>query len=113
MASLADTKQALEGAWSIARRDPDAMSRFDLTVDGFWASFFAAVVAAPGYLLLLVDQYSAQGFGANLGEVALIELWRLRPLIDVHARDRVAQGDVHLVLETGIRLDGIELDRLS
>ena len=45
MPSMADTKRALEGAWLIARRDPGAMSRFDLTVEGFWASFFAAVVA--------------------------------------------------------------------
>lgn len=86
MPGLAETKRGLEGAWAIARRDPDAMSRFDLTVEGFWASFFAAVVAAPGYLLLLVDQYSTQGLGAHLGEVAFIELlaygvgWAIFPL---------------------------------
>ncbi len=74
MPGIADTQRALEGAWGIARRDPDAMDRFDLTVDGFWGSFFAAVVAAPGYLLLLADQYSRQGLGPEIGEAALIEL---------------------------------------
>jgi len=74
MPGLDEIKRALEGAWLIARRDPDAMSRFDLTVDGFWASFFAAVVAAPGYFILVADQYARQGLGANLGEVVLIEI---------------------------------------
>jgi hypothetical protein len=70
---MAEIKRALEGAWLIARQDPSAMSRFDLTVEGFWASFFAAVLAAPGWVVLVVDQYSRQGLGPNLGEVVLIE----------------------------------------
>jgi hypothetical protein len=74
MPSLDEIKRALEGAWLIARRDPGAMSRFDLTVDGFWASFFAAVVAAPGYFFLVADDYARRGPGAHLGEVVLIEV---------------------------------------
>lgn len=73
MPSLDEIRRSLEGAWLIARRDPGAMSRFDLTVDGFWRSFFAAVIVAPGYLVLLASEYAEQGLGANLGEVVLIE----------------------------------------
>src|SRR5678816_3894326 len=40
-------------------------------------------------------------YAEALREIALVELWRLRPLIDIHARNRITQGDVHLVLETG------------
>lgn len=104
MPTLAETKRALEGAWSIARRDPDAMSRFDLTVEGFWASFFAAVVAAPGYLLLLADQYSIQGLGANLGEVALIELvaygvgWVAFPLVALPLTQTLGLGHRYVPL---------------
>lgn len=104
MPRIADTKQALEGAWGIARRDPDAMNRFDLTVDGFWASFFAAIVAAPGYVILLVDQYSAQGVGANLGEVALIEFlaygigWIAFPLVALPLTQALGLGSRYVPL---------------
>lgn len=104
MPRLADTQRALEGAWLIARRDPTAMSRFDLTVDGFWASFFAAVVAAPGYLLLLVDQYSRQGLGANLGEVALVEVlayaigWIVFPFIALPLTQLLGLGQRYVPL---------------
>ncbi|HMR30931.1 MAG TPA: hypothetical protein PKA13_07330 [Geminicoccaceae bacterium] len=104
MPSLVDTKRALHGAWAIARRDPGAMSRFDLTVEGFWGSFFAAVVAAPGYLLLLVDQYAVQGLGANLGEVALVELlayaagWIAFPLLALPITQALGLGHRYVPL---------------
>lgn len=104
MPRLADTKRALEGAWAIARRDPNAMSHFDLTVEGFWASFFAAVVAAPGYLMLLVDQYSVRDLGANLGEAVLVELfaygvgWIAFPLVALPLTQALGLGHRYVPL---------------
>jgi hypothetical protein len=101
---MADTRRALEGAWLIARRDPAGMSRFDLTVEGFWGSFFAAVVAAPGYLILLTDQYSRQGLGANLGEIALIEVlayavgWIVFPIIALPLTQMLGLGQRYVPL---------------
>jgi hypothetical protein len=73
MLSQAELKSAFEGALLLARGDAAGMTRFDLTIEGFWRSFFAIVVAAPAYLLLLVDQYATTGVGAHIGGVIMIE----------------------------------------
>lgn len=44
---------SLYGAYRLARLDASGMTWFDLTVDGFWKSFFAAVLVAPGYALIV------------------------------------------------------------
>jgi hypothetical protein len=44
---------ALYGAWRLARFDPGGMSYFDLSIDGFWASFLAAALLYPLYVLQL------------------------------------------------------------
>ena len=38
---------ALNGAWRLALRDPDALEAFDLDADAFWRSFFAMVLGFP------------------------------------------------------------------
>lgn len=44
---------ALYGAYRLARADTGGMAYFDRTVDGFWKSFFAAVIIAPGYAVVI------------------------------------------------------------
>jgi len=51
--SLNEILRALYGAYRLARFDAGGMTHFDATPGGFWKSFFAAVVVAPLYLLLL------------------------------------------------------------
>lgn len=104
MPGLDQIRRALEGAWLIARRDPAAMSRFDFTVEGFWASFFAAVIAAPGYFILLASDYAEQGVGANLGEVVLIEavayavLWIAFPVMALLLTQALSLGHRYVPL---------------
>lgn len=43
--------RGIRGALRLARRDPDAMASFDLSIAGFYRSFLAALVTAPAYLL--------------------------------------------------------------
>jgi hypothetical protein len=74
MPNTAEIRRSLEGAWLLARLDPTAMSHFDLSVEGFWRSFFAAVVAAPPYMLLVANQYSNTGAGAHIGVVVFVEV---------------------------------------
>jgi hypothetical protein len=54
---------SLTGAYRLVLRDPAGMQFFDVTIGGFWRSFFAAVIAAPGYAfvveLRLADQLAA------------------------------------------------------
>ena len=42
----------IEAALRLLRREPDAITGFDLSVDGFWRSFVAALVCLPGFFLL-------------------------------------------------------------
>jgi hypothetical protein len=44
---------ALYGAYRLAWFDVSGMTFFNLTVEGFWRSFFAAVLVAPAYAVLV------------------------------------------------------------
>ncbi len=54
MPSIRDIVYGIYGAWRVACRDPGAMTYFERTVEGFWKSFFAAVIVAPGYALIIL-----------------------------------------------------------
>jgi hypothetical protein len=73
MPFLADVRRSLEGAALLARLDPSGMERFDLSVEGFWRSFSAALIAAPPYGVLLADRYGREGMGPHVGQVLSAE----------------------------------------
>src|SRR5262245_24818683 len=73
MPTAAEIRNALHAAWLLARLDPKAMDGFDLSVEGFWRSFFAAVVAAPAYVILVIRQYDYVDAGPNIGTVVSVE----------------------------------------
>ena len=50
-----EVARSIYGAYRLAWLDRSGMSHFNLSVDGFWHSFFAAVLVAPGYALLVVQ----------------------------------------------------------
>ena len=49
-----EVRLALVGALRLAKGDRGGLSCFDRSLDGFWRSFRAAVIAYPLYLILLV-----------------------------------------------------------
>ena len=53
MPSYRDIVYGIYGAFRLARLDPGAMSYFDRTNEGFWKSFFAAVIVAPGFAVVI------------------------------------------------------------
>ncbi len=53
MPSYRDIVYGIYGAWRLARLDASAMSYFDRTPAGFWKSFFAAVIVAPGFAIII------------------------------------------------------------
>ena len=53
MPSPAEVARAIYGAWRLMLFDADGMAFFDTSIDGFWRSFFAAVVVAPAYVLFV------------------------------------------------------------
>jgi hypothetical protein len=56
----AEVVRSLYGAWRLAWLDPSGMGQFNLSVEGFWRSFFAAVLVAPGYALLVAQDLLAR-----------------------------------------------------
>ncbi len=60
---MKETVASLYGVVRLAARDPDGLNHLDLTVEGFWRSFFAALVALP---LFLVEREIARGIVAAL-----------------------------------------------
>ena len=64
---------ALYGAYRLAWLDVSGMTYFNLTVEGFWRSFFAAVLVAPAYAILVGLQLSAEAEDFNIALVFLTE----------------------------------------
>jgi hypothetical protein len=64
-----DIQRQLLGAWQMMLGKRDGIRLLDLSVDGFWNSFFAIIVALPvlvvGWVPLANDAY---GVGSSLGE---------------------------------------------
>jgi hypothetical protein len=48
--------RSLKGSLRLVRRHPDGLRAFDASVEGFWRSFAAILLAAPAFIVLLADQ---------------------------------------------------------
>ena len=64
---------ALFGAYRLAWLDPAGMGHFNLTFDGFWRSFFAAILVAPAYAILIGLQVAAESEALDLGLLIVTE----------------------------------------
>ena len=64
--SLVEIRAALETAFRLVRGDAAAIDSFDLTFEGFIKSFFAAVLAAPFYIVLLSDSHDPASLTVSL-----------------------------------------------
>lgn len=78
---------SLYGAWRLACRDAGAIALFDASTDGVLRSFFAAVLVAPAYALMLAMRYAAlldppPAIAFALSEtIAYVISWVAYPLI--------------------------------
>jgi hypothetical protein len=85
----AEVLRSLYGAWRLARADATGMQHFNLSVEGFWRSFFAAIIVAPGYALLVVqrtlDREESYGLGSTVvvEGIAYLAAWAAFPLVAV------------------------------
>jgi len=86
MVSTRETAVSLFGAWRLARLDPRGMSFFNATEAGFWHSFFAAVICAPAYALVVALDYSQMAGSASdtriisVHAIAYVINWTAFPL---------------------------------
>ena len=64
-----DVQRGLFGAWRLMMGDRDGMRHMDISVDGFWNSFFAVIVAFPALVigwLAAADRIAELGLGAEV-----------------------------------------------
>lgn len=86
MITLREISYGLFGAWRLAHLDRSGLQYLDDSVEGFWRSFWAAALAAPGYLMLVSLRLSDKPLTSGPGRIFLIELigyvigWTLFPL---------------------------------
>ena len=89
MPARAEVLSALYGAYRLAWFDPSGMGYFNLTVDGFWRSFFAAVLVAPAYAILVGLQVASEEEPVDLGLLLVTEsigyvlAWGAFPLVAI------------------------------
>ncbi len=77
MPDLAYVTRSVYGAWRLALLDPDGMRFFELSIPGFWRSFFAAVVVAPAFAVLValrVEHETEVGPDLDLGPFLVLKL---------------------------------------
>jgi hypothetical protein len=83
MIPLVELRDSLWGAWRLAHLDASGMRWFNLTADGFYRSFVAALLVAPAYLLLVwLDAAFAGSQRSVLADiVAYPLLWLIYPVL--------------------------------
>ena len=89
MLTLRELALSLQGAWLLAKRDPGGMNWFDISMGGFWRSFWAALVAFPFYLLLMAIPSPEPVYAASSGEIFTVRCvgyvlaWMAFPLVAI------------------------------
>lgn len=53
--SRAELEQSIKGAFQLLLQKPEGMERFDVSVRGYWRSFYAMLYAAPLNVFLLIS----------------------------------------------------------
>lgn len=87
MAPFAEIVRALFGVWRLVHLDRRAFAFFDLTVEGAFRSFTAALIVAPFVAVLAALRFEGAAGGVSPGRYVLIEViayvisWTLYPLI--------------------------------
>jgi hypothetical protein len=112
MPAIEEIQQYLTGAWRLMMGKPDGIRLLDISVDGFWNSFFAIVIAVPALITGWVTVANELGqdpgaFGGRLSIVlrlAVIDLgaWvlPLGALALVARPAKIADRFVHYVVAT-------------
>ena len=69
-----DIGRALYGATRLARGDTQGIDFFEDTEEGFWRSFWAAVVVAPAYAILVAIELSDAQVASGWLRILLVEI---------------------------------------
>ena len=89
---------ALYGAWRLLLMDRNGLSFFEQTPEGFYRSFYAALLVAPGYLILVLIHLAdleTQAGGLRILTVETISYvisWTAYPLIMFRITDAIGRS---------------------
>jgi hypothetical protein len=94
---------SIYGAFRLACFDESGHSHFNISVDGFWHSFFAAILVAPGYVLLasqgVVSGAETLSIWSILVHVVIYAIsWMIFPLVAFFAIDLLKLGHRYTAL---------------
>ena len=101
MISAREVVTGIYGAWRLLLFDRSGLQYFDSTIDGFWKSFYAAVVALPGVLILLLLSVTANPDIAPTGStgriaivfvIAYVIQWVSFPLLMFYIADLIGRN---------------------
>ncbi|HEX6978637.1 MAG TPA: hypothetical protein VF342_05010 [Alphaproteobacteria bacterium] len=93
---------SLFGAWRLAHLDRSGMQYFDISIAGFWRSFWAAVVVLPAYLILVILRVAERPIAAGPARIAAIELigyvigWTAFPLASWYVVSALGRAERYL-----------------
>ncbi len=100
--NAAEIASGLYGAWRLARLDRAGMTFFDPSLDGFWKSFFAAVLVAPGYALWRMIDVTMTEVSGGPVRILLVEslvyvmIWIAYPLVMFHLTQNIGRAQHYL-----------------
>lgn len=96
--SATEIAYSIYGAWRLARLDRGGMAFFDQSIEGFWKSFFAAVIVAPAHILMLVILLPDLKITAGAGRIIVVESliyvisWTAFPLVMYHLTQNMGRA---------------------
>ncbi len=102
--SLREIIAGLYGALRLLRGDPDGLALFDDSDQGFWRSFFAAVLVAPGYIAFA--HFDPRPMSAGTVRIVMVEaiafviVWAAFPLAMYHFTRAIGRAEryrLHIV----------------
>jgi hypothetical protein len=99
MITAKEAAAGVYGAYRLALLDRLGLHYFDATVEGFWRSFYAAAIVAPGYAILVMLRLAEMPVQAGSMRVFLIESiayvisWTAFPLAMFYVCQMIDRGD--------------------
>jgi hypothetical protein len=73
MPTAQEMASGLRGAWRLLRFDSSGLIDFDESVEGFWKSFYAAALTAPGYVIVVAMHLSDAELPGGFLHLVLVE----------------------------------------
>lgn len=102
MPSGQEVASGLRGAWRLLRVDAGGLGEFDQSVEGFWKSFYAAVLTAPAYVIVVALHLSAVEPVGGFLHLVLIETgayvieWVAYPLVIFYIAEMMDRQETYI-----------------